>query len=188
MNSWKTINKKHKKYIFSLYSEKQELEQASARLKKLRKDFIIKRKILDDKKKYKEKILAISKWKNSLYLKYIKDKINIEKKLKIRALWEKIKFNNISKSLLWKYWCKFVDITENTRELRNLTQKCLELNKIIYAEWKLKWFINDYPNIFDWPIIPGKWISAYYKDPEYEKDLWEEHLAIDIISKQWLQL
>jgi hypothetical protein len=44
-----------------LYSEKQELEQASARLKKLRKDFIIKRKVLEDKKKYKEKILKVSK-------------------------------------------------------------------------------------------------------------------------------
>jgi hypothetical protein len=44
-----------------LYSEKQELEQASARLKKLRKDFIIKRKVLEDKRKYKEKILKVSK-------------------------------------------------------------------------------------------------------------------------------
>jgi len=183
--AWKQLIKKHKKYIFSLYSEKQELEQASARLKKLRKDFIIKKKILEDKKKYKEKILSVSKWKNSLYLKYIKDKINIEKKLRIRALWEKIKFNNISKSLLGKYWCKFVDITKNTREYRNLTPKCLELNKMIYAEGKLKWFINDYPNIFDWPVIPSKWISAYYKDPEYKKDLGEDHYAIDIVANQW---
>jgi len=183
--AWKQLIKKHKKYIFALYIEKQDLEKSSAKLKKLRKDFIIKKKILEDKKKYKEKILEISKWKDSLYLKYIKDKLEIEKKLKIRSLAEKIKFNNISRKLLWKYWCKFVDVTKNTREYRNLSPKCLDLNKMIYDESKLKWFINDYPNIFNWPIVPKEWISAYYKDPEYKKDLWVDHYAIDIIAKQW---
>jgi len=182
---WQQLIKKHKKYIFLLYSQKQDLEESSIRLKKLRKDFIIKKKILEDKKKYKQRILSVSKWKNSLYLKYIKDKINIEKKLKIRALWEKIKFHNISKSLLWKQWCKFVDITKNTLEFRSLSQKCLDLNKIIYAESKIKWFTNDYPNIFNWPVDPVYWISAYYKDLQYQKDFWEPHLWIDIIEKQW---
>ncbi len=182
--AWRELIKQHKRFIFSLYSEKQDLEASNVRLTLLRKNLIIKRKILEDKKKYKQKILSISKWKNSLYLKYIKDKINIEKKLRIRALWEKIRFNNISKSLLWRYWCKFVDISKNSIDYRLLTPKCLELNKIIYDESKLKWFTNSYPNIFDWPINPSLWISSYYMDPSYKKELWEDHYAIDIVAEQ----
>ncbi len=180
--------KKYKKAMFRLYTQKQALEESSIRLKKLRKDFILKRNILESKKKYKEKILKVSKWKNSLYLKYIKDKIKIERKLKLRAMAEKIKFYSISKKILDKFGCKYVDITKNTREYRNLTPKCLDLNKMIYAESKLRSFTKPYPNIFSWPVYPAYWISAYYKDPSYRKEFWEDHYWIDIVAKQWTKI
>jgi len=44
-----------------LYVETKNLENDATNLKKLRKTFIIKKKILSDKKEFKEKILSISK-------------------------------------------------------------------------------------------------------------------------------
>ena len=183
--AWKKLIDKHKRYIFSLYVEQKDLEEASKRLKILRKDFIIKKKVLNDKKDFKERLLKESKWKDSLYKKYIQEQIDIEKELKIKAFKEKIKFNEISKDLLWKYDCKFVDISKNTPELRTLSEKCFDLNKMLYAESKLLGFSKNSTNVFSWPVVPSEWISAYYHDPEYKKDFHQDHDGTDIVIDQW---
>lgn len=186
--AWKKLIDKHRKYIFSLYVEQQDLEESSARLKKLRKDFLIKKKALDDKKEFKQRLLDESKWKDSLYKKYIESQMEIEKDLKLKAFKEKLKFNEISKEILWKYGCNFVDVSKNTPELRSMTQECIDLNKMLYWESKLTWFDDSTTNVLAWPVNPSKGISAYYLDEDYEKDYWIEHNSIDIITDQWTDI
>ena len=187
--AWKSLIEKHRKLVFELYIEKKNLESETTTLKKLRKSFIIKKKILNDKKNFKEKILDVSKWKESLYKKYIKDKIKIETKLKIKAFGERIKFYNTSKKILWKEGCKFVDVSKNTPESRILSEKCYKLNKIISLEAKLEENrLNnknkDEFNMFKWPVSPYNGISAYFHDVWYKKQFNVNHEAIDIKADQ----
>lgn len=186
--AWKKLIEKHKKYIFSLYVEQKNLEESSKQLKHLRKDFIIKKKVLDDKKEFKVRMLEISRWKNSLYKKYIEWKIDIEKELRAKTYKEKIKFNEISKELLVRSWCKYVDLSRNTTESRNLEWECLNLNKLLYAESRLTQFSSNLQNVFSWPVLPTKWISAYFKDEWYKKDFWVDHDWVDIVVDQWTDI
>ncbi|MDD3646282.1 MAG: peptidoglycan DD-metalloendopeptidase family protein [Candidatus Gracilibacteria bacterium] len=176
----KNLIDKHKTYIFSLYVEQKELEESSIELKSLRKDFIIKKKLLSDKKDFKEKMLEISKGKDDLYKKYIEGKINIEKQLRIKEFKEKIKFNQVSEEILGRYGCKFVDLSKNTPETRALQGTCLELNKLLFAESKLKPFPANVQNIFEWPLAPIKGLSAYFNDEGYKKDFGIDHEGVDM--------
>ena len=187
--AWKNLIKKLRRLAFDLYIQKKWLENDVSTLKKLRKNLAIKKKIIENKKKFKEKILSISKWKDALYKKYIKSKIEIEKKLQLKAFAERVKFYNASKKILWKYGCKFVDVSKNTPETRLLSKKCYTLNKIISLEAKLeenkiKNKDKDNENIFSWPVSPYNWISAYFKDENYKKTFKIEHNAIDIKTPQ----
>jgi murein DD-endopeptidase MepM/ murein hydrolase activator NlpD len=174
----------HRKYISDLYMKKVKLSKQESSLKTLRKMWIIEKKVLSDKKAYKEKILAISKWKQSYYSKYISNKLEIEKKLQLKSFKEKIKFNAIRNEILKKYNCKFVDVSKNTAESRALSWKCLDINKMIYSESKLNKAWKEYDISFDWPVQPDKWISAYFHDKDYKKDFWTVHDAIDIVAAQ----
>ena len=189
----KQLIEKNRKLVFDLYVEKKNLEYQTITLKKLKKNFVIKKKILIDKKEFKKKILSISKWKDALYKKYIKERVDIEKSLKLKAFWERIKFYNTSKKILSKYWCKFVDVSKNTPETRTLSSKCYNLNKIISLEAKLEESrVQDIKkskyNIFSWPISSYSWISAYFHDSEYKKEFNSEHEWIDIIASQWTNI
>lgn len=182
--TWKKLIDKHRDYISELYIKKIDLEKQENLLKNLRKNLILNRKVIDDKIEFKKELLAATKWKQSLYEKFIGDKIELEKSIKLKAFQEKIKFENIKDWLLEKYWCKFVDISTNSVELRTLTSTCLTLNKMIYAESKLKWFQKDWNNIFSWPVKPIYWLSAYFQDKEYKNLFKANHDAIDIIIEQ----
>ena len=191
--AWKQLIEKHRKLILTLYVEKKNLEGETTTLKKLRQLFIVKKKVLNDKKEFKEEILDISKWEEDLYKKYIKEKIQVETSLKIKAFSERIKFYTTSKKILWDEWCKFVDVSKNTPESRTLSEKCYVLNKIISLEAKLeenrvenedkKTF-----NIFSWPVSPYSGISSYFHDKEYKKEFNSEHEAVDIIATQWTNI
>ncbi len=179
----------HRKFISDLYLNKVKLWKKESNLKSLRKMWIIERKILADKKAYKERILKVSKWKQSYYSKYIKDKLKVEKQLQLKSFQEKVKFNALRNDILKKYNCKFVDLwNEFTAEARSLSAKCLNINKMIYSESKLdeSWKESDLE--FSWPIEPRKWISAYFHDRWYKKDFWSEHEAVDIIAEQWTSI
>ena len=191
--AWKTLIEKHRKLALNLYIEKKNLESETTNLKKLRRTFIVKKKLLSDKKLFKEKILDVSKWEEKLYQKYIKEKIEVETSLKLKAFSERIKFYNTSKKILWQEGCKFVDVSRYTPEARTLSDKCYTLNKIISLEAKLeenrvKNEKNETFNIFKWPVSPYNWISSYFRDKEYKKEFHSEHEAIDIIADQWTNI
>ncbi len=183
--TWKNIIDQYKKNINELYLSKVSLEKQEQDLKKLRQMWMLEKKVLDDKKSFKERILNVSKWQQSLYEKYVSDKLAIEKALQLKTFKEKIKFNSVRNDILSKYDCEFVDLSKNTIESRALTWKCLDINKMIYSESKLDKVDDENKNFFDWPIEPNRWISAYFRDPWYTKMFWSEHEAIDIVANQW---
>lgn len=186
--TWKQLIDKHRDYVRELYLKKISLEKQNTELKDLRKKWIIEKKILKDKKKFKQRILTVSKWKESLYKKFISDKLKIEKNLRLKELKEKIKFNNIKKKLLSKYDCDFVDIWKKWADVFSLEWKCLDLNKVIYSESKLKWFNKEGSNILSWPISAYHGISSYFHDQEYKNMFWDNHDAIDIVTAQWTSI
>ena len=186
--TWKKLIDEHRGYVSELYVKKVELEKQEINYKKLRKVSIVEKKVLNDKKKFKEKILKEFKWKQVLYEKFIKDKIKIEKKIVLKQLKEKIKFKNVRKKLLEKYNCEFVDVSKNTVESRSLSERCLSINKMIYSESQLKWFNATWNNIFSWPVFPSNWISAYFHDGSYKELFWSSHDAIDIPTSQWTSI
>jgi hypothetical protein len=75
------------------------------------------------------------------------------------------------------------DTDDNSEE-----HTCIELNKILQNESQLKPFDTTKVNVLNWPITPTNWLSAYYKDPEYEKEVWSSHEAIDIRTPQWTDI
>lgn len=186
--TWKKLIDNHRKYISELYMKKVQLDKQEIDLKKLRKMWIIEKKALDDKKIFKERILTMSKWQQSYYSKFVNEKLKVEKTLQMKVFQEKIRFNSIRDGILKKYNCTYVDISQNTAESRALTWKCLDINKMIYSESKLGNTSEDWINFFNWPVEPTRWISALFHDPEYKKDFWSEHEAIDIPTAQWTSI
>ena len=182
---WKELINKHKLFISELYLKKIELERKEETVKNIRNSLIVNRKVIKDKKEFKDSLLKVSKWKQLLYEKYIDKKIDVEKNIKLRVFKEQLKFDSAKETLLEKYDCEFVDASKNSLELEKLSENCLTLNKIIYAESKLKWFGKIWINIFSWPIKPTYGLSAYYRDIWYKKYFSSDHDAIDIIAKQW---
>ena len=184
--TWKKLVDKHRAYVSELYLKQLSLEKEEEELKKLRKTEIVERKILQDKKQFKERILVASKWKETLYQDFIEDKIEVEKNLRIKEFQEQIKFNTLKNELLKKYGCEFVDVSQNTIEFRSLTSDCLNINKLIASESLLKDISPDAEwNIFTWPVFPSLWISAYFTDAGYIDIFWDDHDAIDIVAPQW---
>lgn len=178
---------KHRDFISSLYIQKLELEKDELTLKQLRKSGMIEKSILDDRKAAKQRLLDITKGQEALYQQYIQEKLDIEKNIRIQALKENIKFNNARGKLLETYGCDFVDISKPTIEMRNLSDKCLEVNKIIFAESKLR-DLDLTANPFSWPVTPYNGISAYFRDDWYRTDFNEDHDAIDIVVSQGTEI
>lgn len=181
--AWKNLIDNHKKNIWKLYIEKVSLEQVLKKQEKLKKDILVKQKLVIEKKEYKNLLLSLSKKKNFEYKKYISDKIKLEKNLSIKLFKEKKQFFNISKEALLKEWCKLISNLDNIPKWES--SKCIELNKLLYAESQLKWFTNSWPNKFEWPVLPMNWISSYYHDTWYYDLFGVEHDAIDIVVDQW---
>lgn len=174
---------KHKKYVGELYIKKVELEKSESDLKDLRKASILEKSILDEKKESKQRILDVTKWQEELYQKYVSEKVEAEKDIKVKELREKIQLNNTKKQLLQKYNCEFVDITKSDAGIEMLSSQCLEINKIIYAESRISG-VNPGNNPLDWPVSPILGMSAYFRDAEYKEQLGTDHDAVDIITPQ----
>ncbi len=174
----------HRKLVKDLYAKRIRLQRDEKSLKVLRKSEIIEKGILRDKQIFKERLLEASKWRQSEYEKFIKQKVDLERSLNIKSVEQKIKFKNIQKNLLDKHDCEFIDLSKDDVETRNLSKKCLNLNKIIFSETKLKDLKQLEWSLFSWPIIPSRWISAYFKDGSYRAEFWVDHNAIDIPADQ----
>lgn len=194
--TWKKLIDNHRQYVWDLYLKKVTLEKQELNLKNLRKQWVIEQKILQDKKDFKEKILQSSKWKQSFYEQYLADKIKLENEVRLKALKEQIKLNSARNLILEKYDCTFIDVTQNTSEVRALEKnnpRCFSINRMIYSETQLnKNSIKDEKvaelNPLSWPVNPVQWLSAYYQDEEYKELFWANHNAIDIKVPQWTSI
>ena len=185
--SGKSLIDKHRGYISELYIKKTALEKEELKLKQLRKSWVIEKKVLNDNKEFKERLLNVTKWQEELYQKYISENLEKQQELKVKELQERIKFNNARESLLDRYNCDFVDVSREKEKAKTLTEQCLELNKIVYAESRLSWF-GDTKNILAWPVPPFGWVTAYYRDQGYTDTFWSAHNAIDVAVPQWTDI
>jgi len=188
--TWKQLIDQHRKFISNLYVKKIELSKQEDDLRALRKKWILEKSILDDKRDAKQRLLDVTQWQEELYRKYIDEKLEVERDVKIKELREQIKLNNTREKLLEKYNCEFVPISaanKNPPALLELSQQCQDINKIIYAESRLTW-VSTTNNPFDWPVDPYLWISAYYRDLEYQESFWTDHDAIDIVIPQGTEI
>lgn len=176
---------KHREYEGILYVKKLELENNQKSLILLRNSMIIEKKVLDDKKEFKKRVLEITKWKEGLYKKYVDDKLAIEKSIKLKELKESIVFKNTKNKLLSENNCEFIDLDKDEEKLYSMTDICIKLNKIIYSESKLQKLDYIWSNPFVWPLTPAYWVSSYFQDERYKKEIWAEHNAIDIVIPQW---
>lgn len=183
--TWKNLIDKHKEYINELYVREVELKKEELDLKKLRKMWIVEKRLLDDKKSFKERILEISKWKQSIYEKFVEDKLQVEKNLQLQSLKEKIKYNSVRNELLTEHNCDYVDSSKNDVNTSWMSEDCIDINKMISSESKLSDPWKDTYNFFEWPVEPLRWLSATFHDPEYFDVMKSEHEAIDIRKEQW---
>ncbi len=181
----KLINN-HKSYINDLYIKKIALSNAESESKRLRKDLIVKKAMMKEKKEFKEKLVVISQWKQQVYEKFIAEKRDVENKLKGKEFQERLKFKEAKKELLVNESCDYVDFSQINPNETSLDEKCKKLNSIIYIESKLKWFdADDGGNILKWPMAPSRWISTFFSDSWYVRLFWEDHDALDIPAAQW---
>lgn len=191
--AWKKLIDNHRKFMAELYLQRVSLEKQEKDLKELRKQWIIEQKILQDKKIYKEEILEASKWEQSLYEQYLNDKLLEENKLKLQTIKEQVRVNVTRDKILKKYNCEYVDVSKNTSEARLLaikSPKCYSINKIIVSENMLVNTDNNVSSInpMNWPVNPIRWITAYYRDKEYEQAFGAQHNAVDIKVAQWTMI
>ena len=185
----KRLIDKHKWYINNLYIEQLSLKKSELESKKLRKQLIIQKWLMKQKKEFKEKLLKISKWKQQIYQKFIADKLEDERKIKNKEFIARLAFIKNKRDLLKKQWCRYVDYSKVDINKIDKTDKCSSLNSIIYIESQLKWFSTDEAwNILQWPIEPKKGISTFFHDSWYISLFWEDHDAIDIPTKQWTDI
>ncbi|MCP4522748.1 MAG: peptidoglycan DD-metalloendopeptidase family protein [Candidatus Gracilibacteria bacterium] len=174
----------HKGLMMTLYSKKLELEKDEKTLKKYRKLAIIDQKVLNDKKAFQERLLTVSEGKQQLYEKFIKNKLDVEKKVKLQAFKEKVRFQKIQKDLLKKYNCTFVDAGSVNIDEVPMSAKCLEINKVLYAEEKLQKKSAVTKNFFEWPVSPTLGITSFYKGKNYRRLFGSDHEAIDVVARQ----
>lgn len=189
---------KHRRLIKEMFVKKLDLERKTKSLKEMKSQELIKRKSQLEKRNFREKILAYTKWKEELFQQYIKDKIAVENRLKIKILQNKIKLKEQKKQILSKYNCDYIDenVLNNISSLDLYIQEtsswstndCLELNKILIWEAKLSSFPVNTKNIFLWPISPSNWLSSYFRDKSYFDSVWASHDAIDIKAPQWTDI
>lgn len=175
---------KHRSFISQLYKKQIELKKDEEDLKVLRKKGVLEKSILDDKRAAKKRLLDATKGQEKLYKKYISEKLAVERDVKVKELRERIRLNNTKKNLLNTHGCEFVDVSSAEEiELSELSEKCLWINKIIYAESRLTW-VPSGNNPFSWPVEPFLWISAFFRDQGYKDEFDTDHDAIDIIIPQ----
>ncbi len=176
----------HRKYVNDLYVQKLALTKAESESKSLRKQLIVKKAIMKQKKEFKEKLITISEWRQKVYEKFIEDKKEVEQKLRSKEFTERVKFQSAKKELLVQEGCNYVDFSVISPEAAWLSDKCTQLNSVIYIESQLRWFeTDDAWNQLRWPMVPTRWLSTFFHDAWYIKLFGEDHDAIDIPATQW---
>lgn len=206
--TWQSLIDNHRKLIKTLFLKQLDSQSKVENLKNARREEVVKRKMMLEKKKFREKILEYTKWQEDLFEQFVKDKESQDRKMQIRILQNDLLVKEQKEKLLEKYNCEYVDLnsisaqyiylmnnkseenTQNTWSVDEKTQdsNCIELNQVLNAETRLKSFPIWQKNVLSWPIEPTRWLSAYYKDPDYQDVVWSSHDAIDIRAKQWTDI
>ena len=101
---------KHREYLSELYKTQVTLQKNEKEYKVLRKESIVQKSMLDDKKASKERLLEATKGQEEIYKKYISEKLDAEQNIRVKQLRERIALNNTKKDLLGKYNCEFIDL------------------------------------------------------------------------------
>lgn len=198
-STWQILLEKYKKLVKELFIKKFDLENEYIELKEMKKQEFLKKKLQIEKKEFRKKILDFTKWRQELFEQFINNKINLDKKIKVKILQNKIKLIKQKTELLTKYNCKYIDtntistafenieIDEESFSWKTNNDNCLLLNKILSLEAQLKPLKNS-SNPLLWPVDTKNWISAYYMDPSYTDEIWSSHEGIDIIVPQWTDI
>lgn len=176
---------KHRSFVSSLYIEEIKLKKSQDELTALRKAGMLEKKTLDEKKAAKERLLEITQGQEALYQKYIADNLAVEREVKEKALKEKIRLNDSKKTLLDEYGCEFVDMGVPNAAQNYLSEECLNINKIIYAESRLSG-VSVGKNPLSWPLLPLRGVSAFFHDQGYIDEL--EKIMMPSIFQQHKEL
>lgn len=203
-----TLIEQHRWLIKKTFLQKINLENTQLKLEKEKENHISRLKEIAEKKDFREKLLTYTKWQQSLYEEYLDKQKDVENNLKIKIIQSKLKIKLQMNNLLKQYNCSDIDenylnsvgdVEINEEELNTWTwkttkkqsdsQKCYNLSRILENEMKLQsvtstWWVN----FFNWPVQPTKWLSSYFRDPDYKKVVWWEHDAIDIRVPQWTEI
>lgn len=206
--TWQTLIEQHRWLIKKTFLQKINLENTQLKLEKEKENHIWRLKEIAEKKDFREKLLNYTKWQQSLYEEYLDKQKDVENNLKIKIIQSKLKIKLQMKNLLKQYNCSDIDETYlnsineididedelnswtwKTTKKQSDTQKCYNLSRILENEMKLQnvastWWVN----FFNWPVQPTKWLSSYFRDPDYKKVVWGDHDAIDIRVPQWTEI
>ncbi len=196
--NWQNLINTYKDLIKENYFNKENLKKTKIENLKLKKELDLKNRYLTSQKEYKENLLKITKWKEALFNKYINSKQENQLNVK-NKIWEVFNdYNEVFTKISNKYNCDIsifswsfnIDNVDNLNELIfDKNPKCLEIKKYFILEKKLKKEEElEEINPFLWPVEPYNWISSYFYDPEYFKQLWSKHEAIDIPIFQWTDI
>lgn len=166
--------------ITSMFEEKAKLAKKTSETKKKKRRLNVLKKVLEDKKKTREKLLEITKWREYLFQKYMAEQKEAQRDQKLVYFKSKIEYNSLKENLQKKYNCNDL-FTEN---FIPSTKKCEAIKEMLDNEEKLIWATPD-KILLDWPVVPEKWLSAYFNDPDYKKRFKVNHNAIDIVVAQW---
>lgn len=207
--TWQALIEQHRGLIKKTFLKKITLENTQTKLETEKENQIIRKKEITEKKLFREKLLTYTKWQQDLYEEYLAKQKEVERNLKLKIIQWKLKIEIQKNNLLKQYNCDnlqnsdfeeidWLDFSEEDlvtwtgvlNKKDENKQKCENLSKVLENELRLQTTIktSTWTNIFSWPIEPTRWISAYYKDPDYKKVVWAEHDAIDIRAYQWTDI
>lgn len=198
-SAWQLLVEKHRRLVKDLFVKKLDLEKKYNELKKEKEQELLFKKEQQEKREFRQRILDFTKWKQELFEQFIQEKVENDRKLKIKILQNKIKLIKQKSELLSKYNCKYIDsntinnspdtieFDENSFSWKSDGDNCITLNRILSAEAQLRPMQTDI-NPLLWPVNPKNWISAYYKDPSYTDFVWASHEAIDIRVPQGTEI
>lgn len=197
--TWQILLEKHKKLVKELFVKALELKKQKQELKDNKEQSLLKRKEQTEKKEFREKILDFTKWKQELFEKFIQDKLDFDRKIKIKILQNKLKLIRQKQEVLDKYNCKYINnfswnysswelyLDDESFSWKTSEDNCLFLNRILTLESQLKPVWSDNAPLL-WPVNPKSWLSAYFNDPNYQDEVWSTHDAIDIRVPQWTDI
>ncbi len=203
--TWQSILQEYRNLLKDLFVEKLALEEKNNSLKNIRLQTIEKEKDLQTKKEFREKILNFSEEQFKTFSQDLEQSKNFENNITLKIIQNKIKLKNQKRLLLNKHNCDYIDENmlfnndvykfynnQNTSSWEIINEgeqnNCIDLNKILTAEFKLNPINKNTTNSLSWPVYPARGLSAYFRDPEYKKVVWASHDGIDIKASQWTDI